>query len=107
MTDGSRSVCSGVGGLIYDRDETDSLKWVGIQRRARGGEHVRFARTQCGRELGNCLTRAKTTQPVPEPCGRFFGSGPLPTVLAKASGVSLRFRGIYFGILGILGWISH
>jgi hypothetical protein len=34
---------------------------------------------------------------VPEPCGR-FGSGPLPTDLAKASEVSLRFRVLYFGI---------
>ena len=61
---------------------------------------MRFTRTQCGFELRNDPTRAETTQPVPEPCGR-FGSGPLPTDLAKASGVSLRFRGIYFGILGI------
>ena len=68
---------------------------VGIQSRAGGGKIVRFTRTQCGFELRNDPTRAETTQPVPEPCGR-FGSGPLPTDLAKASEVSLRFRGIYF-----------
>ena len=43
-----------------------------------------------GIELPNDLTRAKTTQPVPEPCGGKVTRHP-PTVLAKASGVSLRF----------------
>ena len=54
-----------------------------------------------GIELGNDPTRAKTTQPVPEPCGGKVTRHP-PTVLAKASGISLRCRVIYLEISGNL-----
>ena len=60
-----------------------------------GGSPLAWHCLANGFDLPTDLTRAKTTQPVPEPCGR-FGSGPLPTDLAKASEVSLRFRVIYF-----------
>ena len=82
--------CTRQSGRLNSRRGRDGqLKWVGIQSRARGGA-VSGSPALAGIELNNDLIRAKTTQPVPEPCGR-LGSGPLPTVLAKASGVSLRF----------------
>jgi hypothetical protein len=52
-----------------------------------------------GIELNNDLIRAKTTQPVPGLCGGKVTRHP-PTVLVKASGVSLRFRVIYFELKG-------